>query len=244
MGEKRKYKTPLLATSCRGMFIQTQVTPNPQSLKFSPGKKVLESGTADFQSLRAAQRSPLARQLFGIPGVKGVFLGNDFVSVTIAEDYEWALMKPEIFAVITDFYSSGQPVLLEEGATTSGSDTLIKEEDSEVVATVKEIIESKIRPHVQEDGGDILYKGFEDNGTVLLQMQGSCVGCPSSAVTLKAGIENMLMHYVPEVKQVKEWIDSELEELSAKQLKKLEDSLNQITRERVEKEALSNLSKV
>jgi len=223
---------PIHKISCRTMFIQTQETPNPQSLKFHPGKPVLDHGSADFQSFKQAQKSPLARKLFQIPGVRGIFFGSDFISVTISEDTDWQFVKPDIFGVITDFYATGEPVMPADAAQLPGADTVIHEDDDEVVAVVKEILESKIKPHVQEDGGDILYKGFND-GIVYLQMQGSCVGCPSSAVTLKSGIENMLMHYVPEVRGVQEWVDKELEDVSVEQLKKLEESLNSVSRERV-----------
>eukprot|EP00455_Lapot_gusevi_P027728 TRINITY_DN2943_c0_g2_i1.p1 TRINITY_DN2943_c0_g2~~TRINITY_DN2943_c0_g2_i1.p1 ORF type:complete len:259 (+),score=55.19 TRINITY_DN2943_c0_g2_i1:45-821(+) len=213
-----------LTLSRRTMFIRTQETPNPQSMKFLPGRAVLASGQPpqDFQSFRSAQKSPLARRLFQIEGVSGVFFGSDFITVNIADTAEWSVLRPDVFAAIQEFYASGQP-LLEEGAATA-SDTTITEQDSEVVAMIKELIETRIRPSVQEDGGDIVYRGFE-NGYVYLQMQGSCVGCPSSSVTLKNGIENMLMHYVPEVQGVKEWVDKDVEDASNQQLQKLEQKL-------------------
>lgn len=184
------------------MFIQTQSTPNPSSLMFLPGQTVLESGSADFANSRAAMSSPLATALFRVDGVTGVFFGSDFISVTKQDAASWAVLKPDIFAAIMDFYASGQPVLGASPSQTSAG-TEIHEDDDEIVAMIKELLETRIRPAVQDDGGDIEYRGYEpDTGTVRLKMVGSCRGCPSSAVTLKSGIENMLMHYVPEVKNV------------------------------------------
>ncbi|KAL8533278.1 hypothetical protein ACS0TY_009608 [Phlomoides rotata] len=191
------------------MFIQTQSTPNPASLMFYPGKPVMEAGSADFPSARSAMSSPLAKSLFGIDGITRVFFGSDFVTVTKSEDSKWDLLKPEIFAAIMDFYSSGQPLILDTAAASS-MDTAIKEDDSETVAMIKELLETRIRPAVQDDGGDIEYVSFDlDTGIVKLRMQGACSGCPSSSVTLKSGIENMLMHYVPEVKGVEQELDDE-----------------------------------
>ena len=185
------------------MFIQTESTPNPESLKFVPGKPVLEGGQSrDFRSLREAQASPLARKLFQTEGVVGVYLAGDFVTVSKESAAEWLTLKPQIFSAIMDFYASGVPALNEgDGAVADSLD--ISDDDSEVVQMIKELLEMRIRPSVQEDGGDIVFQGFdEEEGVVWLQMQGSCAGCPSSSVTLKAGIENMLMHYIPEVKEV------------------------------------------
>ncbi|OEL30771.1 NifU-like protein 4, mitochondrial [Dichanthelium oligosanthes] len=183
----------------RTMFIQTQSTPNPQSLMFYPGKPVMEVGSSDFPNARAAMTSPLAKALFGIDGVTRVFFGSDFVTVTKSEETSWDYLKPEVFAAIMDFYSSGQPLFLDSNAAAS-MDTAIHEDDSEIVAMIKELLETRIRPAVQDDGGDIEYRGFDpETGVVKLKMQGACSGCPSSSVTLKSGIENMLMHYVPEV---------------------------------------------
>ncbi|CAN1298050.1 NifU-like protein 4, mitochondrial [Linum perenne] len=191
----------------RTMFIQTQSTPNPSSLMFHPGKPVMEVGSSDFPNARAAMTSPLAKAIFGIDGIVRVFYGSDFVTVTKSDDLSWDLLKPEIFAAIMDFYSSGQPLFLDSQAA-SAKDT---QDDSETVAMIKELLETRIRPAVQDDGGDIEYCGFE-TGIVKLRMQGACSGCPSSSVTLKSGIENMLMHYVSEVKGVEQELDGEEED--------------------------------
>jgi len=180
------------------MFIQTEQTPNPATLKFLPGEPVLEEGTADFPSVEAASRSPLAERLFSIEGVASVFLGNDFISVTKAEDREWQVLKPSILGAIMEHYATGQPTILaDEGTTTEGEG-----EDDDVVRQIKELIETRVRPAVAQDGGDIIFHGFEA-GVVYLRMQGACSGCPSSTMTLKSGIENMLKHYVPEVEEVR-----------------------------------------
>lgn len=196
----------------RSMFIQTQSTPNPASLMFYPGKPVMEVGSSDFPNARAAMNSPLAKALFGIDGITRVFFGSDFVTVTKSDDASWDLLKPEIFAAIMDFYSSGQPLFL-DSTTAAAMDTAIQEDDSETVAMIKELLETRIRPAVQDDGGDIEYRGFDpESGIVKLRMQGACSGCPSSSVTLKSGIENMLMHYVPEVKGVEQEFDADDED--------------------------------
>ncbi|KAI4339288.1 hypothetical protein MLD38_024248 [Melastoma candidum] len=208
----------LFAVQKRNMFIQTQSTPNPMSLMFYPGKPVMEVGSSDFPNARTAMTSPLARSLFGIDGITRVFYGSDFVTVTKSDDASWDLLKAEIFAVIMDFYSSGQPLFL-DSKTASAMDTAIQEDDSETVAMIKELLETRIRPAVQDDGGDILYRGFDpDTGVVKLKMQGACSGCPSSSVTLKSGIENMLMHYVPEVKGVEQEVDEDEEPSLASQM--------------------------
>ncbi|EPS69926.1 hypothetical protein M569_04839, partial [Genlisea aurea] len=197
------------AVYTRNMFIQTQSTPNPSSLMFYPGKPVMETGSADFPHARSAMSSPLAKALYGVDGITRVFYGSDFITVTKSEEISWDLLKPQIFAAIMDFYSSGQPLLLDPAAASS-MDTAIREDDSETVAMIKELLETRIRPAVQDDGGDIEYVGFDqDTGIVKLRMQGACSGCPSSSVTLKSGIENMLMHYVPEVKGVEQELDAE-----------------------------------
>lgn len=189
--------SPLI--SKRNIFISIEKTPNPDSLKFVPDVQVLNEGeTMDIPNQRAAMNSPLAIQLFRIEGVKNVFFGSNFISVGKDEEKEWAVLKPQIFQTIMDFFSSGQPVVTEAPVR---EDTAIQPDDSEVVQMIKELLETRIRPSVQEDGGDIVYKGFED-GIVFLQMQGSCSGCPSSTVTLKSGIERMLMHWIPEVNGV------------------------------------------
>lgn len=196
----------------RSMFVQTQSTPNPSSLMFYPGKPVMEVGSADFPNARSAMNSPLAKALYGIDGVTRVFFGSDFVTVTKSDDTSWDFLKPEIFAAIMDFYSSGQSLFL-DSQTAAAKDTAIHEDDSETVAMIKELLETRIRPAVQDDGGDIEYRGFDlETGIVKLRMQGACSGCPSSSVTLKSGIENMLMHYVPEVKGVEQELDAENED--------------------------------
>lgn len=196
----------------RSMFIQTQSTPNPLSLMFSPGKPVMEVGSADVPNARTAMGSPLAKALFGIDGVARVYFGSDYITVTKLEEASWDVLKPEIFAAIMDFYSSGQPLFLDSNVGAS-KDTTITEDDDETVAMIKELLETRIRPAVQDDGGDIEYRGFDpETGIVKLKMQGACSGCPSSALTLKSGIENMLMHYVPEVKSVEQEMDEEEEE--------------------------------
>ncbi|XP_059665931.1 nifU-like protein 4, mitochondrial isoform X2 [Cornus florida] len=205
-------KWPHFGGQRRTMFIETQSTPNPSSLMFFPGKPVMEVGSSDFPNARSAMNSPLARALYGIDGITRVFFGSDFVTVTKSEDASWDFLKPEIFAAIMDFYSSGNPLFLDSNAAAS-KDTTIHEDDSETVAMIKELLETRIRPAVQDDGGDIEYRGFDpDTGIVKLRMQGACSGCPSSSVTLKTGIENMLMHYVPEVKSVEQELDAEDEE--------------------------------
>jgi Fe-S cluster biogenesis protein NfuA len=178
------------------MFIQTEETPNPSTLKFIPGRTVMPDGAADFRSAAAAARSPLARALFDIEGVNGVFLGADFVSVTKHPDGAWFGLKPAILAAILDHYTSGLPVI-EPGEAVA--DTA---EDSEIVVQIKELLETRVRPAVAQDGGDIVFESFDD-GVVYLQMHGSCSGCPSSTATLKAGIENMLRYYIPEVLEVR-----------------------------------------
>ncbi|XP_074063963.1 NFU1 iron-sulfur cluster scaffold homolog, mitochondrial isoform X1 [Macrotis lagotis] len=200
-----------LYNTVRCMFIQTQDTPNPNSLKFIPGKPVLVSQTMDFPTPATAYRSPLARQLFRIEGVKSVFLGPDFITVTKeSEDLDWNLLKPDIYATIMDFFASGLPIVNEETLSTE----TVTEEDDEVVAMIKELLDTRIRPTVQEDGGDVIYKGFED-GIVQLKLQGSCTSCPSSIITLKNGIQNMLQFYIPEVEGVEQVVDDELEEKDA-----------------------------
>lgn len=186
----------------RTMFIQTQETPNPDSLKFLPGKDVLGKGnTMDFPSITAAQGSPLAKVLFRVEGVKSVFFGGDFITISKAEDAEWAVMKAELFAVIMDFFASGLPLVSK--SSQPNSDTQVGEEDDEIVVMIKELLDTRIRPTVQEDGGDIVFVGYED-GIVKLKLQGSCSSCPSSIVTLKSGVQNMLQFYIPEVVSVEQ----------------------------------------
>ncbi len=180
------------------MFIQTEETPNPATLKFLPGRTVMAAGTADFPAAEAAKRSPLAEHLFGLAGVTGVFLGSDFITVTKGGDRDWYLMKPAILGVIMEHFAAGRPVLVDDADAPADA---VAEEDDEVVAQIKELLDTRVRPAVAQDGGDIIFQGFE-NGVVYLHLQGSCSGCPSSTVTLKMGIENMLRHYIPEVVEV------------------------------------------
>ncbi|XP_029019867.1 NFU1 iron-sulfur cluster scaffold homolog, mitochondrial [Betta splendens] len=202
-------QSPHWAIPGRTMFVQTQDTPNPNSLKFVPGRTVLESGTMNFAGPRDAYCSPLARQLFRIDGVKSVFFGPDFITITKSDsNMEWKVIKPDVFAAIMDFFTSGLPVVNEESKPSA--DTAPSEDDDEVVSMIKELLDTRIRPTVQEDGGDVLYRGFED-GVVKLKLQGSCTSCPSSIVTLKNGIQNMLQFYVPEVESVEQVKDDEEE---------------------------------
>lgn len=180
------------------MFIQTEQTPNPATLKFLPGRAVMGEGTASFADPEAAERSPLAQRLFRIEGVTGVFFGSDFISVSKAEEREWYLLKPSILGVIMEHFVSGQPLLTGEAAAEGAG----AEDDDEVVSQIKELLDTRVRPAVAQDGGDIVFRGFE-RGVVYLHMQGACSGCPSSTATLKMGIENMLRHYVPEVVEVR-----------------------------------------
>jgi len=183
------------------MFIQTEETPNPATLKFVPGEPVMTTGTADFTDAEAAKRSPLAERLFALEGVSGVFLGADFITVTKVDDKEWHVMKPAILGAVMDHFSSGAAVIT-QSETQPGAQAQGDGEDDEIVTQIKELIETRVRPAVAQDGGDIIFHGFED-GVVYLQMQGACSGCPSSTATLKSGIENMLQHYVPQVVEVR-----------------------------------------
>jgi Fe-S cluster biogenesis protein NfuA len=180
------------------MFIQTEQTPNPATLKFLPGRDVMAAGTADFPTPETAGRSPLASALFGVEGVRGVFFGGDFVTVTKADDRDWQLLKPAILAVIMEHFTSGQPLF----AAGAGGEAEAEGDEGEIVAQIKELLETRVRPAVAQDGGDIVFRSFED-GVVFLHLQGSCSGCPSSTATLKAGIENLLRHYIPEVREVR-----------------------------------------
>lgn len=181
------------------MFIQTEATPNPATLKFLPGCQVMPTGTADFAtSDSAVGQSPLAERLFAVDGVTGVFLGADFVTVTKQDDQDWSLLKPQIMGAIMEHLTNNLPVIA-DGATLGGPAGA--EGESEIVAQIRELIDTRVRPAVAQDGGDIVFQRFED-GVVYLHMQGSCSGCPSSTATLKHGIENMLKYYVPEVQSV------------------------------------------
>jgi Fe-S cluster biogenesis protein NfuA len=181
------------------MFIQTEQTPNPATLKFLPGCTVMGSGTANFPERGAAARSPLAERLFQLPEVAGVFLGSDFITVTKAGDSDWHQLKPAVLAAVMEHFTAGRAVIV--GDSTEGA-AAPAEEDNEVVTQIKELLETRVRPAVAMDGGDITFEDYED-GIVYLHMQGSCSGCPSSTATLKAGIENMLRHYIPEVVEVR-----------------------------------------
>ncbi len=183
------------------MFIQTESTPNPATLKFLPGQTVLDLGTADFPSVEAAAKSPLATRIFAVAGVTGVFFGNDFVTVTKDDAVEWDHIKPAILGAVMEHYQSGQPVM-DEGTQQASGHAEHSGEDSEIVNQIKELLDSRVRPAVAQDGGDITFHGF-DRGVVYLHMQGACAGCPSSTLTLKMGIENLLRHYIPEVTEVR-----------------------------------------
>ena len=179
------------------MFIQTEQTPNPSTLKFLPGRVVMEKGTADFANVEAATSSPLAKRLFAVEGVERVFFGSDFVTVSKTADRDWQIMKPSILGGIMEHYTSGEPVV---AADSQAADDAAADDD-EIVAQIKDLLETRVRPAVAQDGGDIVFQDFRD-GVVYLHMQGSCSGCPSSTATLKMGIENLLKHYVPEVVEV------------------------------------------
>ncbi|MET3889818.1 Fe-S cluster biogenesis protein NfuA [Bosea sp. OAE506] len=183
------------------MFIQTEATPNPATLKFLPGRTVMQDGTLELRDAEQAERSPLAQRLFSVSGVSGVFLGADFITVTKAGG-EWPHLKPAILGAIMEHFMSGAPVLA------SGSQADVTEEgeffapeDAQTVETIKDLLETRIRPAVAGDGGDITFRGFKD-GTVYLAMKGSCSGCPSSTATLKHGIQNLLRHFLPDVREV------------------------------------------
>jgi Fe-S cluster biogenesis protein NfuA len=180
------------------MFVQTEDTPNPATLKFIPGVAVMKTGSVEFASLERADSSPLALRLFGVAGVKRVFFGSDFITVTKEADREWRIMKPTILGAIMEHFTTGQAVVME----TAAEATSAQPSDNDVVRQIKDLLESRVRPAVAADGGDILFDRFED-GVVYLEMRGSCSGCPSSLATLKMGIENMLRHYVPEVMEVR-----------------------------------------
>ena len=183
------------------MFIQTESTPNPATLKFLPGQTVLDAGTADFPTVEAADNSPLATRVFAVEGVTGVFFGTDFVTVTKEDAVDWNHIKPAILGAIMEHFQSGQPVMAGDTAVASGHAEHTGE-DGEIVGQIKELLDTRVRPAVAQDGGDITFHGF-DRGIVYLHMQGACAGCPSSTLTLKMGIENLLRHYIPEVTEVR-----------------------------------------
>lgn len=180
------------------MFIQTEQTPNPATLKFVPGQTVLGDGTADFTAAEDAQaRSPLAARLFDVEGVSAVFFGRDFITITKSDAKDWHVMKPALLGAIMEHFTAGRDVM-----NATASDAVEAGDDDEIVTQIKELLDTRVRPAVAMDGGDIVYHGFED-GIVFLHMQGACAGCPSSTATLKMGIENMLKHYIPEVVEVR-----------------------------------------
>ena len=184
------------------MFIQTEATPNPATLKFLPGRTVLTHGTLEIRDAAAAAQSPLAERLFGIDGVSGVFLGSDFISIT-KSDGEWQQLKPAILGAVMEHFMSGAPILRDEAAAATGADDeFFDSKDTETVATINELIETRVRPAVANDGGDITFRGFKD-GVVYLNMKGACAGCPSSTATLQHGIQNLLKHFVPDVVEVR-----------------------------------------
>lgn len=187
------------------MFIQTEATPNPATLKFLPGKEVLGAGTAEFLSAGAAQRSPLAHRLFEVPGVSSVFFGGDFITVTKEErsepGFEWQHLRPAILGAIMEHYTSGAPVMESDQPAPVPEEEFYEPGHGQIVETIKELLESRVRPAVAQDGGDITFRGFKE-GVVYLHMRGSCAGCPSSTATLKYGIQNLLKHFIPEVREV------------------------------------------
>ncbi len=183
------------------MFIQTEATPNPATLKFLPGRPVLPDGVLDIPDRADAAKSPLAERLFAVAGVSGVFLGSDFITVTKA-DGDWQHVKPAILGAIMEHFMSGVPILAAGAGETAADDEFFEAKDADTVATIKELLETRVRPAVANDGGDITFRGFKD-GIVYLNMKGSCSGCPSSTATLKHGIQNLLRHFVPDVVEVR-----------------------------------------
>ena len=183
------------------MFIQTEQTPNPQTLKFLPGKVVMEQGTAFFQNVEEGSNSPFAKRLFELDGVEGVFFGSDFITITKNQSLDWQVMKPLILGSIMDHYNSGD-VTIKTQKKNDDASLKVDKNDTDIVKQIKELLDTRVRPAVAMDGGDIVYDSFKD-GVVYLHMQGACSGCPSSTATLKMGIENMLKHYVPEVQEVR-----------------------------------------
>ena len=183
------------------MFIQTEPTPNPATLKFLPGQTVLANGTLDLRDKEAAAQSPLAERLFGIEGVSGVFFGTDFIAVTKSGG-EWQQLKPAVLGAIMEHFMSGAPIVAGGSDTAASADEFFDAADSDTVATIKELIEARVRPAVANDGGDITFRGFKD-GVVYLDMKGACSGCPSSTATLRHGIQNLLRHYLPDVVEVR-----------------------------------------
>lgn len=188
------------------MFIQTETTPNPATLKFLPGQVVLEEGSADFRAPEEAEASPLALRLFEIPGVTGVFFGHDFISITKEEQddngFDWQHLRPAVLGAIMEHFVTGQPVMSNTDGDLAGEgEEFFEEGDEKIVSTIKELLDTRVRPAVAQDGGDITFRGFKE-GIVYLHMRGACAGCPSSTATLKYGIQNLLKHFIPEVQEV------------------------------------------
>jgi len=216
------------------MFIQTETTPNAESLKFIPGVPVMETGSAEFLDTRSALASPLALRLFGIEGVKAVFYGPDFITVTKDGENPWPVVKPEVYSILMEHFSSSssgdnaQPLFRseEEREAAGPLDTRILDTDTDTVAMIKELLDTRVRPAIMEDGGDIEYRGFTEDGIVQIKLKGSCRGCDSSTVTLKTGIERMLMHYIPEVKGTEQVLDEE-EKIAEDEFSKFEQRLHQ-----------------
>jgi Fe-S cluster biogenesis protein NfuA len=210
------------------MFIQTETTPNEDSLKFLPGVDVMSTGSVEFTDTKSALVSPLAVRLMGIEGVKVVFYGPDFVTVSKDAEHPWAVVKPEIYSTLMEHFTSGVPLFRSEADREAAGpqDTRILDTDSETVAMIKELLDTRVRPAIMEDGGDIEYRGFEEegDGVVKIKLKGSCRGCSSSTITLKSGIERMLMHYIPEVKGVDQVLDQE-EEVALDEFAKFEARL-------------------
>jgi len=216
-------------TSVRNMFIQSQSTPNPDSIKFFPGKEVMGANKSmDFSNIKEARKSPLAKKFFRIEGINHVFFGPDFVSINKEEEADWQQIRPFVYSAFMEFYDSKQTIIDEAYKEPEQSSTDPKEEDDEVVLMIKELLDTRIRPIVMEDGGDIHFRKFV-NGIVYLKMQGSCSGCPSSTMTLRNGIENMLMHYIPEVSAVRPsedlGDDDPVEKINKEQFKAIEEKL-------------------
>lgn len=231
---------PSFVQSLRSLYIQTATTPNEDALKFLPSQDVLGEGkgSIEFLSGREAHSSPLARKLFAVDGVRSVMFGANFITVSKDTESPWTVLKPEIFSLLTEHFSSGMPVVQE--GTEVASDTAAHEDDTEVVSMIKEIIDTRVRPAIQEDGGDIEYRGFTDDGVVLLKLRGACRSCDSSSVTLKNGIEAMLMHYVEEVTAVEQVLDPE-EEVSLQEFQKLEKKLEAAKKQNDEAETAPSL---
>merc|ERR1712037_33257 len=210
----------------RNLFITTEMTPNPNALKFVPGRDVLGAGsTCDFPDIREAYKSPLAKRIFAVDGVKGCFLGPDFVTIIRHDETDdWPVMKAELFAVLTDFFDSNLPIINEDALP--NQDTIIYDDDDEVVAMIKELLDTRIRPTVMEDGGDIAFVSFDpDTGVLQLSLIGACASCPSSVVTLKHGVENMMKFYIPEITEVEQILTAE-QDLSNNEFEKISKTLD------------------